>query len=150
MKILGFRSAPNMVRYALVDCDGVNATLLNANSENRLVYPAGMDALEDKLVWLSNEIDRIIHRNNGIDKAVIKSNEYITETKAKRASTYSDAVIMLCCAKAKIPVVAKIYGSLGTTSTKVQDHAEHRVGRTTKYWDKKMADAVVAAWSGHN
>ena len=149
MKTIGFRSSPQGVRYAIVEFNGSSATLVNADTESRLVYPAGMDSLEDRLVWLSDEIDRIIHQNGGIDKAVIKANEYVgTETKTKRASISSDAVIMLCCAKANIPVAAKIYGSLGSTSTKVKDHAEHRVGRTTKYWDQKMADAVVAAWSG--
>lgn len=148
MKVIGFRCSPKCVRYALVEVDGVAGTLLNADSESKLVFPAGMDGIEDKMVWLSDEIDRIFHQVGDIDRAVIKTNEYTTDTKAKRGTTYMDAVIMLGCAKRNLPVAAKIYASLGTTSGKVLGHAEHRAGKTTKYWDKQMADAVVAAWSG--
>lgn len=149
MKVIGFRCSPKCVRYALVDMDGNTGTLLNSDSENRLLYPAGLDVVEDKLVWLSNEIARIFHQHKDIEKAIVKGNEYAgTDTKAKRATSYADAVIILGCAKENIPVVAKIYASLSTTSAKVQGHAEHRVGRTTTHWDRQMADAVIAAWSG--
>jgi hypothetical protein len=49
---------------------------------------------------------------------------------------------------AGIPVDIKIYGSMSTTSADTKRHAEDRVGKTDKYWDTKMADAVNAAWWG--
>jgi len=37
---------------------------------------------------------------------------------------------------------------MSTTSADTKRHAEDRVGKTDKYWDTKMADAVNAAWWG--
>ena len=45
------------------------------------------------------------------------------------------------------PVATKIYASLATRSA-VKEHAIERVGQTTRYWDTKMADAIIAAWWG--
>jgi Holliday junction resolvasome RuvABC endonuclease subunit len=148
MKIIGFRCSPKCVRYALVDMDGNTGTLLNAGTENRFLYPAGMDELDDRLVWLYSELERLFHQHKDIDRAVVKANEYLVEKKATRSTNYADAVIVLACAKHGVPVEPRTYGKLGTTSGKAQDHAEHRVGRTDTHWDRQMADAVIAAWSG--
>jgi hypothetical protein len=38
----------------------------------------------------------------------------------------------------------------GMSSKKVQAFAEANVGRSDKYWNAQMADAVAAAWTGRD
>jgi hypothetical protein len=148
MKVLGFRADPSTPRYALVQNDGAALVLTNAQGETRLSYPANIASAAEKTGWLYREIERIFRDNPGIARVVIKTNEYTqSDSKAKRESAYAEAMLLLYCAQHQVPVDVKIYASLGTNSGSVKEHAEARVGRTAKYWDAKMADAVVAAWS---
>jgi len=149
MKVLGFRADPSAPRYAIVQNNGAGFTLDNASGESRLAFPANVSKPSEKVTWLYREIERVFRDNPGIARVVIKTNEYTqSDTKAKRESSYAEAMLLLYCAQHQIPAEVKIYTSLGTKSGDVKAHAETRVGRTTKYWDAKMADAVVAAWSG--
>lgn len=149
MKVLGFRADPSGPRYAIVLYDGAAFTLANAAGETRLSFPANVTSGVEKAGWLYREVERVFRDNPGIARVVIKTNEYTqSDSKAKRESAYAEAMLLLYCAQHHIPVEIKIYTSLGTKSADVKTHAEARVGRTAKYWDAKMADAVVAAWSG--
>ena len=149
MKVLGFRADPTGPRYALVINVAGAFSLANAEAESRLSYPAGVTAASDKSGWLYREIERVFRDHPDIARVVIKTNEYTqSDSKAKRESAYAEAMLLLFCAQHQIPVEIKIYTSLGTKSGDVKTHAEARVGRTSKYWDAKMADAVVAGWSG--
>ena len=99
--------------------------------------------------WLYQELERIYHDHQDLDKVCIKTNEYTQkDSKAKRDSAYLEGVVLLFCKKNNIPVTVKIYASLSTRSADVKHHAEQRVGCTDKYWDTKAADAVIAAWDG--
>lgn len=149
MKVLGFRADPAGPRYAIVVSDGTTFTLENAGSETRLSYPANITTGAEKAGWLYREIERVFRDHPGFTKVVIKTNEYTqSDSKAKRESAYAEAMLLLYCMQYQVPVEIKIYTSLGTKSGDVKAHAEARVGRTSKYWDAKMADAVVAGWSG--
>jgi hypothetical protein len=149
MKVLGFRADPSSPRYAIVENKGGAFTLVNADGENRLLYPGSVSTPSEKLTWLYREIERLFREQPDIKRAIIKTNEYTqSDTKAKRESAYAEAMLLLYCAQHQISVEAKIYTSLGTKSSDVKAHAELRVGPTSKYWDVKMADAVIAAWSG--
>ena len=78
-----------------------------------------------------------------------QTNEYgLREKAALRESSYIEAALMLYCEQNKKPVQIRTYTSLGTRSADAKTHAESRVGRTVKYWDSKIADAVIAAWWG--
>jgi hypothetical protein len=148
-KVLGFRTDPSAPRYAIVQNNGGSLTLDNASGETRLSHPANVSRPPEKAAWLYREIERVFRDNPGITSVVIKTNEYTqSDSKAKRDSAYAEAMLLLYCAQQRIPIDIKIYASLGTKSGDVKMHAEQRVGRTSKYWDAKMADAVVAAWSG--
>lgn len=148
-KVLGFRADPSNARYAIVTYDGSNFTLENGAAETRLAYPADLTEAPRKVLWLYQEIDRIFHADPSIERVVIKTNEYgLTEKAAMRESSYIEAAVMLFCEQRKIPVAIKTYASLSTRSADVKAHAEHRVGRTQKYWDNKIADAVIAGWWG--
>lgn len=151
MKVLGFRSDPKGPRYAVVSEENGVFTLENAASDNKLPVPASIteDADAERLEWVYREILAIFDAHPGVAKVLIKQNEFTRQdTKAKRKSAYSDAAVLLACAHRGIPVELKIYGSMATTSADTKRHAEDRVGKTEKYWDTKMADAVNAAWWG--
>ena len=152
MKVLGIRVDPSKTRYALVETTEDKPTLLNGGGESRLIYPANMSLPDEKVEWLYRELDRVFHEHQDIIKVCIKTNEYTqSDSKAKRESAYLEGSVLLFCRHNNIPVSVKIYASLATRSADVKRHAEQRVGRTEKYWDTKMADAVVAAWRGvHN
>jgi hypothetical protein len=149
MKVLGFRADPKGPRYAIVVNDGTAIGLANAAGETRLSYPAGVTSPSEKADWLYREIQRVFRDHPDIARVVVKTNEYTqSDSKARRESAYAEAMVLLYCAQHQIPVDVKIYASLGTNSASVKEHAEARVARTPKYWDAKMADAVVAAWNG--
>lgn len=151
MKVLGFRSDPNSPRYAVVNKNGGVFTLLNAHGDNKLSLPASIsgDADASLLEWMYREVNAILDAHPDIAKVIIKQNEFTQQdSKAKRRSAHYDAAVILACAYRRIPVEVRIYGSMATKSSNTKERAEKRVGRTTKYWDTKMADAVNAAWRG--
>jgi hypothetical protein len=148
---MGFRADPHAPRYAIVANDNGAYSLLNAEGDSKLTIPAWFagDSDEKRIYWLYREIEQVFEAHQGISRVIIKCNEYTQqETKAKRKSAHLDAAVMLCCAQKGVPVEVKTYASMGTTSADTKAHAESRVGRTEKYWDAKMADAVNAAWWG--
>lgn len=151
MKVLGFRGDPKAPRYAVVSEAGGTYSLDNVSADNKLSVPAsiGDDADGERLEWIYREILAIFDAHPDITKVMVKQNEFtLHDTKAKRRSSYIDATIILACAHRNIPVEVKTYASIGTTSGDTKRHAETRVGKTVKYWDTKMADAVNAAWWG--
>ena len=149
MKVLGVRIEPTKARYAILEKSGDDFSLLNADTESRLVFPANLTAPDERANWLYRELDRLIHEHNDVEKICIKTNEYTRgDTKPKRTTAHLEGVVLLFGARNNLPVDLKLYTSLGTRSANVREDAENRVGRTAMYWDNKMADAVVAAWNG--
>lgn len=148
-KILGIRTSPTEVRYALLERhDDGSIEFLNRDTESKLQYPASHATTDAKLRWLKGELDRIFRQSTGISQMVIKTNEFAgSENKSKRESTYAEAVCILAAAEQDVPVSCKLYSQIGSTSAEAKHHAEERVGRTDKYWDNKIADAVLAAFS---
>lgn len=149
MKVLGFRSDPITPRYAIVDAAAMPLVLINSESESRLRFPA--DSKEDsvRLTWLYREFERVFHVYPDIDRVVIKKGELTPgDSNAKRSASYQEAALLLFCGQHNKQVFAKTYTSLNTNSAEVRDHAIARVGQTVRYWDSKMADAIVAAWWG--
>ena len=149
MILLGMRLEPSKARYALVEYDGTDFSLLNADLESRLVFPADVSEPAEKVDWLYRELERVFHDNPDIEKVCIKTNEFTqSDSKSKRETAYLEGIVLLFCRQKGVPVSTRIYASLATKSGDVKHHAESRVGRTSKYWDTKIADAVVAAWKG--
>lgn len=151
MKVLGYRGDPRSPRYAIVSEDDGDFTLENASDDSKLTVPAsiGDEADAERVDWVYHEILRILDEHTDISKVVLKQNEFTRQdTLAKRRSAYNDAAVLLACSLRHIPVELKLYTSISTTSSDTKRHAESRVGRTDKYWDAKMADAVNAAWWG--
>lgn len=149
MSILGLRASAQEIRYAILenDADG-NVAFVNINSENRIKYPATINRVEDKLQWVKSEMDRILRVNPTIEKVYIKTNEYGTETAAKRETTYIDSIFLLSAKEHNIPVEKKLNSQISSTASKAKEYAENRVGRTDKYWNNTIADAVLVAYWG--
>lgn len=149
---MGIRTAPTQLRYALIKVDDDNnCSLVNGNSESLIKVPAGMDDFSEKLSWQKDEIDRIIRQNQDVEKILLKIGEYgRSDTKSSRLAAYFDAVVILAAKEANIPIQTKVYNQLSTKRKQVKEHAEARIGRTEKYWNEQIADAIVAAWSGRH
>jgi hypothetical protein len=151
MKVLGFRGNPKAPRYAVLSYDGTTCTLENANSDNKLKVPASIseDADSERLGWIYAEIVRILEAHPDIAKVMIKTNEFTqSDTKPKRKSAYIDAAVILAAAHKNVPVQALVYSQMGATKATTKERAETRVGKTDKYWDDGMADAINVAWLG--
>ncbi|CAB5499217.1 hypothetical protein THERMOT_995 [Bathymodiolus thermophilus thioautotrophic gill symbiont] len=150
MKLLGIRTAPTQLRYALIKVDDDNnCSLVNSNSESLIKVPAGMDDFSEKLSWQKDEIDRIIRQNQDVEKILLKIGEYgRSDTKSSRLAAYFDAVVILAAKEANIPIQTKVYNQLSTKRKQVKKDAKEHIGRTDKYWNEQIADAIVAAWSG--
>ena len=146
MIFLGIRSTSKKVRYALLKKEGNDIIFINKNSEHLLNFPANHINVETKILWLKQELDRIIRQNDDIEKIVIKINEYGQESITSRESSYMDAICLLSAAEHNIPVVKKINKQLGITSQTVKGLAETHVGKTDKYWDVDIAYALIAAF----
>lgn len=149
MKVLGIRIGPQKTRVAIVKRINQAYKLICTDTDSRLVYPADMSSPVDKVLWLYREFERLYNEHTDIEKICIKTNEFTRiDNKSKRETAYLEGVVLLFCRQIDIPVDIKNYASLGTNSSEVKDHAEQRVGRTERYWDVQMADAIVAAWQG--
>lgn len=147
MKILGLRASSSEIRYAILEKINNKILFINQSTENRMVFPAIIDGIESKLKWAHDETNRIIRQNQNIDKIIIKTNEYTgSETSAKRETIYIDAIFLLVAAENNIQVARKLYSQIGATSKDVKEKAETRVGRTDKYWNNTMADAIACAF----
>lgn len=155
MKILGIRTAPSVVRYAILTMGEDGAILFeNANSENKIDFPSDCQKTVEKLPWLSKEILRIFRQNNDINKIIIKASEYGRgrETTASREAAYYDSAVIIQAGlqTSPIPVEVKVYRGLGNGIKRntIKAIAEEKVGKTDKYWNEQIADAVIAALSG--
>lgn len=147
MKVLGLRASSSEIRYAILEKTSNEILFINQATENRMVYPANMDNIELKLKWTRDEINRVIRQNPDISKISIKTNEYAgSETSAKRETIYTDAIFLLVAAENNIQVVRKLYSQIGASSKNVKEKAEAKVGRTDKYWNSTMADAIACAY----
>lgn len=152
MVILGVRTSPTTVRYAVLEYNGAAVSLVNADLENKLDFPADCRSIEQKLHWLHQELDRVLRQYPGIGTIVIKANEYGRggETAASREAAYFDAIILMTAGTRQLSVDVKLYRTIGTRRNEVKAFAENKVGKTNRYWNEQMADAVSAAWSGRN
>jgi hypothetical protein len=147
MRILGIRTAPQQIRYAIVESASGACSLLNAGGENLIKKPAHIDEVAAHLNWVKAELHRVIRQNPRLDVIALKTPELQgSKTSVSRFGDYLDAVVLLVAAEVAIPVITKLYSQMATRRLDVSRHAEDRVGRTTTNWNHQMADAVVVAW----
>lgn len=150
MIVMGLRASAQGIRFALLErnADGT-IVFINKDGENRLKYPATIETIDEKLMWVKSEIDRILRIYPNIAKILIKTNEFTgTENSAKRETTYMDAIFLLCAKEHNISVERKLNSQIASSSAKAKEYAEQRVGKTDKYWSNEMADAILVAYKG--
>lgn len=146
MKVLGVRTAPKQLRFALLEVDRKTITFLNQDAENLIKVPAGVAEVQDIVHWQKSEMDRILRQNPDIDLVAIKTSEYSrSDTKSTRLASYLDAAVLLAAKDAHIPVCTRLYSQIGAKRADVKERAESRVGATSKYWNEQIADAIMVA-----
>lgn len=148
MKILGIRNAPQQIRYAIVESHGGVCSLLNGEGETLIKKPIHIEDVGRHLLWVKDELERVIRQNPDLDVIALKTPEFQgSKTSASRHGDYLDAVVLLVASQAGIPVVSKLYSQMSTRRADVLRNAEERVARTAKHWNEQMADAIAVAWS---
>jgi hypothetical protein len=148
MKVLGIRTAPKQLRFALLKIDGTNIDFLNQNAEHMIKVPAGVTKVEEIIHWQKSEVDRILRQNQDIDLIAIKTSEYArSDTKSTRLASYLDAAVLLASRDANMPVCTRLYSQIGAKRKNVKERAESIVGATDKYWNEQIADAIMVAWA---
>ncbi len=152
MQILGIRTSPSSVRYAIIDWDGTAARLLNASGENKLDFPAGKTTIASKLHWLREELNRVLRQNPEVTRMAIKCNEYGRggEKATSREAAHLDAAALIVAGERLLPVEMLLYRSIGTKRDEVKGFAETNVGRVDPYWNEQIADAIAVAWATRN
>jgi hypothetical protein len=152
VRALGIRTSAKSIRYAIVEERADGLVLVNSASESRLLFPATMTNFEDRLVWLASEVNRLISHHGPFDRVCVKHSEFTRAgaTLAGRESAGLDATVLLVARQHQLPAERILYTPLGSRRDDAKTDAEARVGRTTKYWDIAMADAVLAATHGFN
>ena len=124
MKIIGFRNSSSSLRYAILNFKDDGVEFENANGEHALKYPKGTDTTQDKLVWLHDEVSRILRKNKDVAVCALKSSEYgRSEKKANRFTSYADAIVLLACRQNGLSVEDFIYTQLPTTNAQVKVYA---------------------------
>ena len=58
---------------------------------------------------------------------------------------FMDCIVTLEVTKRAIPINSYVYNQIFVNSKNVSERAENLVGRSLKYWDSKIADAIMAA-----
>lgn len=146
MKVLGIRVAPQVSRYAVVEYDDGVAIFINHESENRLIFPVGVNTIAEKSKWLYMELERIYSHYPDLGRVIVKENEYGAENAKRRESTYLLGSVFLFAAQRNINIRSVLYTQLKTNGNRVKEFAETNIGRTPQHWDTQMADAVAATW----
>jgi hypothetical protein len=147
LRAIGVRIAPSQIRFAVVRRDDQSFILENAESENKLVWPADLVHLQERVQWAFDESCRIFRHCGELACVAIKVPEYTQKrTKGTRAVDCIEGAVLLAASSRGVEVADYIYSQLGTKRGTVCQHAEQRVGRTPVGWDEQIADAVVAAW----
>ena len=149
MQLLGIRTSPKSIRYAVLYFEGQEVEFLNANTENKIDFPTEIQTSEKKVSWLFNEFQRILRIYPDVRCVTIKTNEFTPgrESGSSRDSAYLDGIILLASELNQKKVVTKLYKTMNTKRNEVKELAEQKVGRSSQYWDVQIADAVIAAWS---
>lgn len=143
MKMIGIRASAQEVRYAILEKNEKGQiSFVNQNGEHCLRFPSTIEEIGDKLLWVKREFERVFRQNPDISVAIIKTNEFAGESNAKRETSYMDAILLLTCTELGIPAYKRLYSQIGTSSNKTKEHAEDRVGKTDKYWNNTIADAI--------
>lgn len=150
MKVLGIRNYSKGIRFCILTKDDTCGQIefLNLNKENKINRPQGYEGKELYL-WYQTEIERILDTNVGIEAVAIKQNENSVQScygKLKDVMFF-DCIASMSAFHRGLEVESYVYNQLGVSSKTVKEQAETLIGgRPNKYWDDKLADAIIVAY----
>lgn len=148
MKVIGIRNYSNGIRYCIFECIDGETTFENKDTEHKILKPKGFEGKE-LYIWYKKEIDRLLDQNNQIKIVAIKQNENSVQTcygKLKDVMFF-DCIASMAAYERNVEVYSLVYNQIGVNSKNVKQMAEYIIGgKTSKYWDEKIADAIVAAY----
>jgi len=148
MKLIGFRNSTTSLRYAVLEIEGDRAEFSNSSNEHCIKYPKELEESGEKLEWLFDEVHRILRKYTDAACCAIKVSEYgRAEKKASRFTSYADAITILACKKAGMHIAEYVYSQLPVSSTSVKNYSEDLAGKSDKYWDNQIADAIAVAYA---
>lgn len=148
MKLIGFRNSTTSLRYAVLELADDNLSFVNSGSEHVINYPTEYEDGPEKLNWLYDEVCRILRKNSDIYSCGIKVSEFgRPEKKATRFTAHADAITTLACVKSGHSIAEFLYSQLPTSRAKVKEYSEKLAGKTDKYWDAQIADAIAVAFA---
>jgi hypothetical protein len=147
MKVLGIRNYYDGVRFCILEGEASNISCLNLNKENRILFPKGIHE-NDLLIWYKDEIDRLFDIYGIFDRVAIKHNENTRSDSysSLRKILFLDCIVTLEAVERKIPINSYAYNQIGVNSKNVLEKAESLVGKAQKYWDIRMADAIIVGF----
>ena len=150
MKVLGIRNYSNGMRFCILTKEDVGGLVefVNLNKENKINKPQGYEG-KDLYLWYQSEIERILDTNEGIEAVAIKQNENNVQAcygKLKDVMFF-DCIASMSAFHRDLEVESFVYNQLGVSSKTVKGQAEAIIGgKTNKYWDEKISDAIVVAY----
>lgn len=152
--ILGIRISSTHIRYAILQCDAQSTRCINKDTEHKLVFPANFSDVTQKIHWIDGELKRILNIHQDISKIALKVNEYSRGSlkKSARETINMEGAIILTAQQSSIPIKMILYANMRPkqNSRSIKEQAELLTGRTNRYWDEKIADAIVAAFTIKN
>lgn len=149
MKVLGIRNSSNGMRFCILKKEDVGGPIefLNKDKESKINKPQGYEG-KDLYIWYQSEIERILDTNEGIEAVAIKQNENNVQSCYSKLKDvmFFDCIASMSAFHRDLKVDTFVYNQLSVSSKTVKDYAEKIVGcKTNKYWDEKIADAIVVA-----
>lgn len=146
MTVLGIRNTSSCIRYAILKKCDTGVIFHNKETETKMTFPKGINTDIDKLAWAKAEFDRILSNQGPFDFVAIKQHENTKTTySGVKLNAYLDSAVILSAKESHFPVETFVNKTLGTNRDAVKTVAESITGKTKKYWDTNIADAIVAA-----
>lgn len=147
MKILGLRNSSKGTRYCILEKVDDGIIFVNKNTETKINKPRGY-AEKELYLWYQNEIRRILDTNKDIAAVAIKQNENSARSCYKKLKEvmFFDCIASMAVYERDLELKSFVYNQLGASTETVKERAEVIVGeKLNKYWDEKIADAIVVA-----
>lgn len=148
MKILGLRNFSDGIRYCILELKENTITCVNKDTEHKICKPKGIQGKE-LYKWYNNEIKRILDTNQDISAVAIKQNENsVLSCYGKlKDIMFFDCIASMVSYEHNLDVSSFVYNQLGVSSKTVKECAENILGgKLSRYWDEKIADAIVVAY----
>jgi Holliday junction resolvasome RuvABC endonuclease subunit len=143
-RIIGVRCGADVLRYAVIDCDGSNAKWVNSVAEHKWNMPRTAEQKPQKLLSISLEFARILTQYKPVDCVAIKIPEYGRALDTATSMTLAvGAVVSVVCATHHVAVDDFLYTNIKLNSANAETYVLRHIAKGDKYWDSKLVDALA-------